>query len=335
MMGTAVGVGVASRPVTGVGVGTDSREVAVATTEASGLVRGRLGRGDVSVPVTDPPSDTVTSARAFKDTSRSGSAAPAAMAAASRRPREPEREMVLMSSLNVGYALNPSLTEHGAPWGWAQLRLESVAMPVGEWVRRRLGPYEAVAAEAYRRPFINLDDLRDTLAVLPGVRRILEVGSGEGAVADRLCAAFPTATYLGVDIIGEPGRLFRGPRNRVEFRRVLVEDLPADDTFDMVLFVDVLHHVPVDQRRSILASAHSHVRRGGYLAVKDWEGSRSPMNALWFIADRYVAGDANIRSFAPGELRSRLRELFPDDRLALEARIPPCRNNVLIVLQRS
>ncbi len=208
-------------------------------------------------------------------------------------------------------------------------------MPMGKWVRQRLGRFETVAAEAYRRPFINLDDLGNTLATFPGVARILEVGAGEGAVADRLCVAFPEATYLGLDIIEEPGRLFRGPRDRVAFRKLLVEDLPASDTFDLVLFVDVLHHVPAAQREAILMSAHAHVAPGGYLVIKEWEGSRSPMNAVWFITDRYIAADANTRSFAPGELKSRLRELFPDARVALEARIPPRRNNLLIAVQRA
>ena len=208
-------------------------------------------------------------------------------------------------------------------------------MPVGKSVRRRLGRWETVASEIYRKPFINLGDLGDTLAALPGVARILEVGAGEGAVADRLCVAFPSATYLGIDIIDEPGRLFRGPRDRAEFRRVLIEDLPTNETYDLVIFVDVLHHVAPGQRASILASAYAHVERGGHLVVKDWEGSRSPMNALWFITDRYIAADANTRSFAPRELNSLLRELFPRDRLVLEARIPPRRNNLLIGLQRS
>ena len=108
-------------------------------------------------------------------------------------------------------------------------------MPVGKWVRQRLGRYEAMAAEAYRKPFINLDDLRDTVATLPAVRRILEVGAGEGAVADRLSVAFPNATYLELDIIDQPGRLSDGRRDGVEFRTAEVEDLPPADTFDLVV----------------------------------------------------------------------------------------------------
>lgn len=201
-------------------------------------------------------------------------------------------------------------------------------------MRRRLGRYEGLAADLYRKPFINLSDLADTLATLPGVDSILEVGAGEGAVAERLCVAFPGATYLELDIIDEPGRLFRGPTARAEFRHGLVEELPASETFDLVLFVDVLHHVPASQRQSLLTAAHAHVAIGGYLVVKEWEGSRSPMNAVWYVTDRYVAADANTRSFARGELRSVLATLFPQDRVVLEARIPPRRNNHLVAITR-
>jgi 2-polyprenyl-3-methyl-5-hydroxy-6-metoxy-1,4-benzoquinol methylase len=207
-------------------------------------------------------------------------------------------------------------------------------MSVGPWVRKRLGPYEFAAAEAYRGLFIDLDALVSTLARLPGVSRILEVGAGEGALATRLCIAFPQATYLGIDVVDAPGRLFRGDDTRAEFRRIRVEELPPDDTFDLVVITDVLHHVPPPERRSLLRASHSLLRMGGHLVVKEWERGRNPWHFLTAGSDRYLSGDKGVEFFSPGELPDLLGELFPKDPIAIEARVPPRKNNILLVLQR-
>ena len=98
-------------------------------------------------------------------------------------------------------------------------------MGVGETVRRRLGRLEGPAAEAYRSVFINLDDLAETLASLGPAERILEIGCGDGSVADRLCSVFPQADYLGIDVAAEPGRRFTGDRSRAQFRSMLSSEL--------------------------------------------------------------------------------------------------------------
>src|SRR4051794_25701463 len=120
----------------------------------------------------------------------------------------------------------------------------------GTAVRTRLGRWELPAAELYRSAFINLDDLAASLASLGPVKRILEIGCGDGSMADRLCAAYPDAEYLGIDIAPNPGRLFQGDRSRATFRSVLSSDLLAEkpEPFDLVAVVDVVHHIPEDLR---------------------------------------------------------------------------------------
>jgi 2-polyprenyl-6-hydroxyphenyl methylase/3-demethylubiquinone-9 3-methyltransferase len=83
--------------------------------------------------------------------------------------------------------------------------------------RRRLSSFEKPTAEAYRKLFFDLDHFgrlsRDLAR--PGVKRILEIGCGDGAVADRITAAFPSANYVGIDVAEGPGsRLLRPPRAR-------------------------------------------------------------------------------------------------------------------------
>lgn len=97
-------------------------------------------------------------------------------------------------------------------------------MGIGTAVRHRLGRFEVPAAEAYRAAFINLDHLSNEVAATwaaaqpQAPRRILEIGCGDGSFGQRLTAAFPQATYLGIDPAPTAGRLYRGRRDGAEFR---------------------------------------------------------------------------------------------------------------------
>jgi SAM-dependent methyltransferase len=74
-------------------------------------------------------------------------------------------------------------------------------MRPGPLIRGLFGPYERAITEAYRRLFVDLDDFVDRLQVwVPQPCRILEVGCGEGAMTERLSAAYPAATVTGTDI---------------------------------------------------------------------------------------------------------------------------------------
>ena len=155
-------------------------------------------------------------------------------------------------------------------------------------------------------------------------------------MAERLCAAFPDAQYVGIDISPDPGRLFRGDRRRATFRATSSAELVAEhgEPFDLVAIVDVVHHVAEDLRASVLRDAAALTATGGLLAVKEWERGRGLSHLLAYTADRYVSGDTTVRFMAPDELRALVLAQLPDFRLACEARIPPHRNNVLLALRR-
>ncbi len=206
-------------------------------------------------------------------------------------------------------------------------------MRIGPKVRRLLGPLEGPAADAYRAFFIDLDDLGRSLGRLGGVGTILEVGAGDGCVATRLCAEFPEALYLGVDIVTSPGQLFQGDLRRAKFRCQRIEDLNPERIFDLVLLVDVLHHIPRDHRRSVLAASADHVRPGGHLVVKDWIRGRNLGHLLAYISDRFITGDKSVAFFERSELLGLIQETLPQARLRFESRVPPRRNNLLLVCQ--
>lgn len=204
-------------------------------------------------------------------------------------------------------------------------------MPLGPAVRTRLGRFEIPAADAYRSLFINLADCAAVLAAAFPAKRILEVGCGDGSFGQRLLAAYPTADYTGIDVSAEPGRLFRGDTARARFTSIdSTSYLAAEpEPFDLVVLVDVLHHVPVPMRPALLADVRALTAPGGHYAVKEWEPTRGPVHLACWAADRFITGD-RISHLTPEELKGRL-----DGELVLEARIPPHRHNYLLGYRRS
>ncbi len=210
-------------------------------------------------------------------------------------------------------------------------------MGLGTAVRTRLGRWEIPAAELYRSAFINLDDLASSLATVVPAKRILEIGCGDGAMADRLCTAYPDAEYLGIDISPNPGRLFRGDRSRATFRSVYSSELVAEQVprFDLVAIVDVVHHVAEDIRAAVLRDAAALTAPGGSVAFKEWERGRGVPHLMAYTADRYVSGDTTVRFMDPAEIRGLAEANLPGFSLISETRIPPHRNNVLLVLRKT
>ncbi|MFM2072793.1 MAG: hypothetical protein RLZZ623_3057 [Actinomycetota bacterium] len=93
-----------------------------------------------------------------------------------------------------------------------------------------------------------LDGLLDAVQLHGSPERILEIGVGEGEVMDRLRARFPTATIVGLDLPDdELSAQWRERGLSCMFGDATA--LPfADSTFDLVLAIEVLEHVPNPDR---------------------------------------------------------------------------------------
>jgi 2-polyprenyl-3-methyl-5-hydroxy-6-metoxy-1,4-benzoquinol methylase len=210
-------------------------------------------------------------------------------------------------------------------------------MGLGYAVRSRLGKFEPAVSDAYRSAFIDLDDLAATVASLaPHASRVAEIGCGDGSMANATLSRMPHVQYVGIDVADQPGRLFSGDRSRVRFVSQQSSELVATDagTFDVVLVVDVVHHVAESERVSVLTDAAALVRPGGLLLFKDWERGRGPAHLLAYTSDRYVSGDRTVRFMPLDELHELAIKAAPGFELVLECRVPPRRNNVLLALRR-
>jgi 2-polyprenyl-3-methyl-5-hydroxy-6-metoxy-1,4-benzoquinol methylase len=210
-------------------------------------------------------------------------------------------------------------------------------MGFGTAVRHRLGRWEIPAAELYRGRFIDLDDLAAKVGLLAAPQRILEIGCGDGSFAQRLTERFPAAEYVGIDIAGTAGRLYRGDPDRAVFRTMLSSELIAErgDLFDLVVIVDVVHHIPSGQRPGVLRDAARLTAPGGMLVVKDWERGRGLSHYAAFFADRVISGDKSVDFPTPEELRRLLATALPEFEVQATDRIAPRRNNILYALTRT
>ncbi len=116
-------------------------------------------------------------------------------------------------------------------------------------------------------------------ALLPQGASVLDVGCGDGTISAMIAAARPDITMRGVDVLLRP-------ETRIPVELFDGTTLPcADDSYDAVMFVDVLHHT-VDPmimlreaarvaRRQVLIKDHTMDGpfAGARLRFMDWVGN--------------------------------------------------------------
>ncbi len=207
-------------------------------------------------------------------------------------------------------------------------------MSAGRVIRRLLGPLERPTVRLYRSGFVNLRSLSSQVRAWVGTaERIVEVGCGDGLLCEQLALAYPEASITGVDVVPQPGRLFRGDRARVAFatQRVEQEVNGSRQGSDLAVVCDVLHHVPQDQWRGFLTGVRQVVRPGGWVVIKEWEKRCNPAYYVGWASDRYVTGD-RIRYLTYKELLELVQEVFGLDSVRSVAHIPPCSSNNVAVL---
>jgi 2-polyprenyl-6-hydroxyphenyl methylase/3-demethylubiquinone-9 3-methyltransferase len=208
-------------------------------------------------------------------------------------------------------------------------------MPIGPTIRRLLGPLERPTTDLYRAFFVSLGvQVGRVRRWAPGATDILEIGCGEGAVCDRLAAAYPTARITGIDITPRAGRLSRPHAGRVRFAKATAKEFAAahPGRFDLVLICDVLHHVPWDAHSDLLSAAGRLLRPGGVLVVKDWERILNVGHALCAFSDRVLTGDA-VRYGTAADFRRLLEAVFGPGTVAGQARVPPWPNNLIFFVR--
>lgn len=136
-------------------------------------------------------------------------------------------------------------------------------------------------------------------------RRILEVGCGTGKNLANLCARFPEAAVVGVDLSAAmlaraTEKIARfGPRARL-VQRAYDAPLATEEPFDLVLFSYALSMFNPGFEVAIEA-AHAQLADDGQIAVVDFHATRWPLFERWM-------GVNHVRM--NGQLRPLLRAHF-------------------------
>jgi len=209
-------------------------------------------------------------------------------------------------------------------------------MGIGTHIRRAFGSLEVPVSKAYRGLYIDLDAFARELSSRYKPRTIIEVGCGDGLFTSCLARSFPETSILGIDIAQSPGRLFEGNRSQVEFRS---EDVTAPlrrrgfEPVDLVVIIDVIHHVSKAERKAFLASARALAACSGVLVIKEWAPTRTLAHYLCWFSDRVITGD-RVSYATTSDLMRQLTPIFPDDQIRFEGLVGPRSNNYFVSVRR-
>jgi SAM-dependent methyltransferase len=210
-------------------------------------------------------------------------------------------------------------------------------MRPGPVIRSLFGPYEHWVSEAYRRMFVSLDDFAELMSTwVPQAQRILEVGCGEGAMTERITRKYPNASVIAIDITPKVGRLFRGKASNVTFSQEFVEDVARREpaSFDLIVLADVLHHVPVVARQSLMNAISQSMTANGSFIFKDWVASSSPIHWICGATDRYLTGD-KVSHVTPDGVGPLLTDTFGAGAIRQTDTVRPWKNNLAVLVQHS
>lgn len=127
------------------------------------------------------------------------------------------------------------------------------------------------------------------------VQSVLDVGCGQGRLADFLERELPQAKYSGMDLGEAQIKGTRGVRPDGEFFLARLQDFTPDRQWDLVLASEVLLHIPPDD---IEAACRNLLNvTGKYLVTVDWTQPVDGPIAHWnwlHDYDQLLAPDVEI-----------------------------------------
>lgn len=115
------------------------------------------------------------------------------------------------------------------------------------------------------------------MAAMPARQRVLDIGCGTGALLLRAAMEGKVSTGLGIDVFDPALALARSaweqqqascPDVSLQFERH-VSPAELNGTWEAVVMIDVIHHVPVPDQEAFMRAAMRRVAAGGRMIYKD------------------------------------------------------------------
>lgn len=163
---------------------------------------------------------------------------------------------------------------------------------------------EAIDPRGFNLPALKVKYILDHL---PDTGDVLEVGSGDGKILRTLAAQRPGLHLHGCDI-----RPWENPDEGMQFRQ-MERDIPYEDgSFDAVLVVDVLEHVP-DPAHLVAEIARVLKPGGRFVGFVPIEGERRSLYTVYrslLGADLYERTKHHVQAYTRDDVKSLLGSWF-------------------------
>ena len=127
---------------------------------------------------------------------------------------------------------------------------------------------------------------------LPEQGTIIDVGCGEGVLATYVALVSQDRTVVGIDLdqrrVAVAQTAADGVSNLRFLHGRLEEHIPR--TVDGIVMSDFLHHVPLEEQRTLLRLSFEHLTDGGVLLIKEVNRGLSLQYGLSWLADKILYG---------------------------------------------
>ena len=169
-------------------------------------------------------------------------------------------------------------------------------------------------APYYRQIFFSIEGFIEEV-IVPEFRNastnILDVGGGDGAVLKAIIERFNPEVCTFVDPTESAGRMLKGMNVELFKGTYLHEIQPKlQAKYQIILLVDVLHHVHSTARENLILECLKHLSKDGKLIIKEI-GKRGIRSKLTLWADVYISRDPVVDFLSDDELRKIIGVLDP------------------------
>lgn len=189
-------------------------------------------------------------------------------------------------------------------------------MSVGKIVRKIFGKRFYSLAKIYRSFFVDLDFVVESLGDIKEQAKILDIGGGDGALADILLSKIKNAQVTIIDTCNLVGEAI-SERNKIRarlFRNLKLADFNKrqDQQFDLIVVSDVVHHIPVKQRNEFFVELGRTLKSnpGAKLAIKEIQPGYLK-SKLSVLSDWFITSDKHVGLIGKQDIIKKMSEVEP------------------------